>query len=153
VLNRLSGDRLRQKADEIAGMPGVERHADLTLSFEAADPGAMTGAGIDHDEWSLVLINLDIGWWDDPHQHVIHRVRKLTPVHAQLAVKLQHVGRFFRYVLFICFGTLPHNVEKQYSALNGIESVRPSFTREVNRPRRRGYRRPDIHLFTHEPFS
>jgi hypothetical protein len=69
-------------------MAGVKRHADLALGFEAAYPGPMTGAGVDYDERAFSLINLDVGGWDDPDEDIIHGVRKLTPIHAQLAVKL-----------------------------------------------------------------
>ena len=44
------GIGLGQEADEIAGMPGLERDADLAVGLEAADAGAVPGARIDHHE-------------------------------------------------------------------------------------------------------
>ena len=50
VLDGLARHGLWQKADEIAGVAGFERHADLAVGLEAADPGSVPGARIDHDE-------------------------------------------------------------------------------------------------------
>ena len=50
VLDRLAGHRLGQEADEVAGMAGLERDADLAVGLEAADAGAVAGARIDDDE-------------------------------------------------------------------------------------------------------
>jgi hypothetical protein len=47
----------------------------------------MTGAGIDYDERSLSLINLNVGGWRDADKDVIHGLWKLTPIHDQLAVE------------------------------------------------------------------
>ena len=47
---RLARHRLGQEADEIAGMPGLERDADLAVGLEAADARAVPGARVDHDE-------------------------------------------------------------------------------------------------------
>src|SRR5690242_13086821 len=52
-------------------------------------------------------------------------------------------------MLFVCFGTLTHNVEKEYSALSSIEPVGPSFTSEVDWPSRRRRCRRSIQLLTH----
>ena len=59
VLDRLPGHRLRQEADEIAGMAGRHRHADLAVGLEAADPRAVAGARIDDHERPLALVDRD----------------------------------------------------------------------------------------------
>ena len=50
VLDGLARHRLRQEADEIAGMAGLHRDADFAVGLEAADARAMAGARIDDDE-------------------------------------------------------------------------------------------------------
>ena len=50
VLDRLARHRVRQEADEIAGMAGLERDADLAVGLEAADAGAVAGARVDDNE-------------------------------------------------------------------------------------------------------
>jgi len=87
VLNGLARKRVRQKADEVTGMACLKRDADLALGFEAAYPRPMTGAGIDYDERSLSLINLNVVGWRDADKDVIHWSWKLTPIHDQLAVE------------------------------------------------------------------
>ncbi len=58
-LDGLARHRLRQEADEIAGMAGLERDADLAVGLEAADAGAVPGARVDDDEWPARRIELD----------------------------------------------------------------------------------------------
>ena len=60
-LNRLTRLRLRQKADEIAGMTGMKGDPDLALRLEPANTGAMPSAWINHDERPLMLVDLDAG--------------------------------------------------------------------------------------------
>jgi hypothetical protein len=68
VLDGLACNRLGQKADKVAGMAGVKRHADLAFGFEAAYPRPMTCAGIDDNERAFSLINFDARGWDDPDE-------------------------------------------------------------------------------------
>ena len=57
VLDRLAGHRVRQEADEVAGMACRQRDPDLAVRLEAADPWSMPGARIDHDERPLLRID------------------------------------------------------------------------------------------------
>ena len=50
VFDRLTGHRIGQEADEIAGMTGLERDADFAVGLEPADAGAVAGTRIDDDE-------------------------------------------------------------------------------------------------------
>ena len=50
VLDRLSGHRFGQKADEVAGMTRFHRDADLAVRLEAANAGSVPRARIDHHE-------------------------------------------------------------------------------------------------------
>ena len=52
------GHRLGQEADEIAGMAGGERHADLAVLLHAADARPVAGARIDDDEGRLRRVGL-----------------------------------------------------------------------------------------------
>ena len=62
TLDCLSGHRLRQEADEIAGMARLHRDADFAVRLEPADSRTMPGARIDHDERPPVEINFDVLW-------------------------------------------------------------------------------------------
>ncbi len=53
ILDRLAGHRVRQEADEIAGMAGGERDADLAVLLHAADAWPVAGARVDDDERAL----------------------------------------------------------------------------------------------------
>src|SRR5262249_59834301 len=59
ILDGLAGYGIREEADEIAGMPGLERHADFAVGLEAADAGTMPGAGVDDDERSSCRVEFD----------------------------------------------------------------------------------------------
>ena len=59
VFNCLTGNRLRQKADEIAGMPRLEGNADLALRFEATYARTVPCARVDNDEWALGFVDLN----------------------------------------------------------------------------------------------
>ena len=59
VADGLARHGVGQEADEIAGMPRLERHADLAVGLEAADARAMPGARVDDDERPPRRIELD----------------------------------------------------------------------------------------------
>ena len=72
------------EADEIARMPSLERHADLAVRFEAADPRAVPGARVDDDERSAGHVDLGPRRRDDAHQAVIHRPLELAAIDDEL---------------------------------------------------------------------
>ena len=57
VLDRLTGHRVRQKADEVAGMACRERDPDLAVMLHAADTGAMPGARVKNNERPLTRVD------------------------------------------------------------------------------------------------
>ena len=71
--------RFRQKADEIAGMAGFHRHADLAVRLESTDPRPVARAGVDHNERTSLYIDLHTIWWRNAHQPIVHRPLKLLP--------------------------------------------------------------------------
>ena len=73
ILDRLTGHRVGQKADEVARMARGERDPDLAVVLHAADPGAMPGARIEDDERPLARVDRGALGRDNAHQPVIHR--------------------------------------------------------------------------------
>ena len=60
VLDRLPRDRLRQEADEVDGMAGAKRDADLALGLHAADSGSVSRARVDDNDRRLHGIDRDV---------------------------------------------------------------------------------------------
>ena len=75
VLDGLTSDRLGQEADEVAGVAGLKRHADLALGLEATDAGTVPRARIEDDEGPLLIVDLNALRRDDAGQEVVHRTR------------------------------------------------------------------------------
>ena len=50
ILNGLAGNGLGEKADEVAGMPGLQRDADFAIGFEPTDARTMAGPRVDDDK-------------------------------------------------------------------------------------------------------
>ena len=123
VLDGLAGHGLGQKADEIAGMAGPHRHADLAVGLEAADARAVPGARIDDDEGPRGLADLHIGRRHDAHEPVIDRAVELAPVHHKLAFEFENVRRGLGRMLAIGIAPLPHHIEEQHRALRSIGRV------------------------------
>jgi hypothetical protein len=76
ILDRLTGYRLRQKADKIARVAGGERDPDLAVVLHAANAGAVPGARVKNDEWPLARVDCNTLWRDDPNQPIIDRSRQ-----------------------------------------------------------------------------
>src|SRR5258706_11188786 len=89
AFDRLSWHRLRQEADEIAGMARLHRDADFAVRLEPADARTMAGARIDHDERSPVQSDFDVFGRNDAHQRIIYRLIQLAAVDDQLGSILQ----------------------------------------------------------------
>src|SRR5262249_62055907 len=73
VLDCLPGNGIGQEADEIAGMAGLEGHADFAVRFESADSRPMSGARVDDDERPARRIEFDTRRRDDPPQAPVDR--------------------------------------------------------------------------------
>ena len=127
VLNRLTCYGLRQKANEIAGMAGLKRHADLALGLEPADAGPVTSTGIHDDERPLLLIDLDPFRRSDAGQDIVHGTRKLAPIHNQLDAELKNVRSGLGGVLLVLFASLLQDVEEKNPTLPSIHPIRPNI--------------------------
>ena len=68
-------------------MPGAERDADLTVDLGAADAGAVAGAGVDHDERTLVRVGGAVGGRPDAHEGVVCRVLEGPSVHNHIVIE------------------------------------------------------------------
>ena len=95
VLDRLAGHRFGQEADEVAGMAGFHRHADLAVGLEAADSRAVAGARIDHHERTALDINLHATWRSDAHQRIIDRPLQRSAVDDQFDRIVEDMRRGF----------------------------------------------------------
>src|SRR5262252_9906953 len=70
ILDRLTGHRIGQEANEIAGMASGERNSDFTVVFHSANPGPMPGARVKHDERPLARVDRGAFGRDDPDEPV-----------------------------------------------------------------------------------
>jgi hypothetical protein len=141
VLYGLSGDRLGEKADEIARMAGLERDANFALRLEAAYARSVPRSRIHDNEWPLILVDLRVLRRGDPHQHVVDRSGQLAPVQDDFAAELQDVRRNLGSMLFVTLATLLKDIQKENRALPRIEPIRPGFVKRAriwNRRDRRG---------------
>ena len=127
------GHRLGQEADEVAGMAGLEGHADFALRLEAADARAVAGARIDDDEWPLLVIDSDTLRRRDAGENVVHRARQLAPVHDEFGAELQNVRGGLGGVLLVLLAPLLHDVEEKDAALPSIDPIGPRLQRGISK--------------------
>ena len=118
-----SGIGLGQEADEVAGMAGRQRDADLAVLLHAADAGAVAGARVDHDERSLCRVDRGAGRRNDAHQHVVDGPRQGPSVADELEREAEHVGRVLGALFQIGVAALAQHIEEQDRALPGIDPV------------------------------
>ena len=123
VSDRLTGNGLGKKSNEVARMAGFERNADFAVGLESANARTVTGARIDDDERPQLRIDVDAVGRDDPHKSVIYRPLKLTAVHNQFDLVIEHMRRVFGHVLAILISALTQHIPKQHAALGGVDSV------------------------------
>jgi hypothetical protein len=123
AFDRLTRHRLGEETDEIAGVTRLHRDADLAVGLEAADPRAVTGARIDHDERPALLIDLDAFRRDDPHQRIVDRLLQLAAVDDQLRRVTQHMRGRLGHMIPILVAALAHDVEEQHAALPCVDHV------------------------------
>ena len=86
------GTGFGQEAHEVAGMAGLQRHADLAVMLHAADARAVAGAGIDDDERPLGGIDAGSLRRYDADQRVVHRPRQRASIDQSSGVKLSTFG-------------------------------------------------------------
>jgi len=140
VLDGLPRLRVRQEADEVAGMAGAQRDADLAIGLEAADARSVAGARIDDDEGALQRVDRDSLGRHDAHQLVIDRARQCASVHQHLGFEAEHAGLGLHDVLEVLVAAMAHDVEEQHAALEGVAPVVDGRTREGDRVHERQHR-------------
>jgi len=123
VLDGLARHGVGKEADEIAGMSGLERDADLAVRLEAADAGPVPRARIDDHEGTAVRIDLDALRRHDAHEAVVDRPLEGAAVHDTLHLELEHMRRRFGHVLVVLIAALAHDVPEQDAALRGVDHV------------------------------
>ena len=84
VLDGLTGYRVLQEANEIAGMSRLQDLADLALMLHSADARPLPGAWIENHERTLARINRNAGRGLDANEDVIHRVIERSSVQHNL---------------------------------------------------------------------
>ena len=123
ILDGLARHRLGQEADEIAGMAGIHRDADLTVMFHAADARPMPGARIKDDEGAFFRVDHHVCGRDDPGQNVIDRALEIAAVTDQLGVEGQHVRRDAANAIFVIVAALAKHVHEQHRTLHRVLHV------------------------------
>ncbi len=123
VLDGLAGEGIRQKADEVARMTGLERDADLAVGLEPTDARAVARAGIDDHEGPTVLVDLDPLRRHDPDERVVHRALEPPAIDDQLHLVVEDIRRGLGEARPIGIAALTHDVPKQYRPLGGVRHV------------------------------
>ena len=132
ILDRLARHRLRQEADEIAGMTRRQRDADLAVVLHAADARSVPGARVEHDERALARIDRYARRRDDADQRVVDRPRQRAPVEHEFGLEGQNVRRLARIVLDVVVAALAQDIEQQNRALPRIDPVLDGVVRARN---------------------
>jgi len=127
ILDRLARHRLGQKANEVAGMAGGKRDADLAILLHAADPRPVPGARVDDDEGRLRPVHLEADRRQNADQHIVDRSCQRAAVEDDFRLKYQRVRRELLLPRHILIAALPQHVEEQGSALVGIDQVIPGL--------------------------
>ena len=112
ILDRLTGHRLGQKPNKVAGMAGRESDPDFAVVLHAADAGAMPCARIKDDERPFALVDRGAFGRDDPHKPIIHRARQRAAIEHQLDFEAQHMGRLAGIVLRTIVAALAQHIQK-----------------------------------------
>src|SRR5262249_39744941 len=109
---------------EIAGMPVLQRDADLAVHLEAADAGPVARAWIDHYERPLFGIRRRMaGRRLDAHQRVIGRALEAAAGDHHLALEREHRRLARALVLEITVAALAQHVPEEDGALAGVDPV------------------------------
>ncbi len=123
VLNGLTRHRFGQKADEIAGMSGLERDADFAVGLESADARAVTCARINHDERPPLWIYFDPLRRHDPREDIVHWPFELPAVHHEFHLVIEHVRSGLGQLFSIRVTALTHHIPEQDGSLCRVDHV------------------------------
>ena len=123
VLDPLARNRVGIEADEVTGMAGPHGDTDLARLLEAADTGAMTGAGIDNDKRTLGRVDLASVFWQNAQERIVNRTLQVASVQHRLVIKDQNRRLATAMVLERNVAALAHHVPEQNAALTGVNPV------------------------------
>ena len=123
VLDCLACHGIGEEADEIAGMTGLDRDADLAVGLEPANTRAVAGPRIDDDERPLPLIEVEVARWHNTRQDIVHWACELAPVHDELNLEFQDVRGGLCRMCRVALTTLRHHIEEESRALKGIRPI------------------------------
>src|SRR5262249_11956400 len=137
----LAGHGIRKEADEIAGMPCLERHADFAVGLEPANPGAMPGARVDDDERPARGVEFDSPGRNHSHETVVDRPIERPAVEHELHVVGEYVGNRLGEVLAILIAALAHDIPEQHAALRRIDHIFHDWPKYAERCRKCADRR------------
>jgi hypothetical protein len=123
VLDGLARNRFRQETDEVARMAGMKCDADLAIRLETADAGSVPRARIDHDEGTLLRVQLDPLRLPNADKAVIDRPIELSPVHDDIEIERQNMRRGAGGMLPVLVPALAHHIQQQDGALEKVRQV------------------------------
>ena len=123
VFDRLPRHGVRRKADEVAGVSGLQHDADLAVRLEAGDAGAVTGARIDDDEGPQLRVDRDVLWRHDANEPIVDGALQRAAVDDELELIAQHVRDRLRLMLQVAVAALTHHVPEQDAALRQVNQV------------------------------
>ena len=139
VLNGLARHGIRQEADEIAGMPGLECDADFAVGLESADPRPMSGARVDNHERPSGRIEFDSRRRNDPHETVVDRPIKRLSAEDQFHFVVEHMWHGLGQMLPILITALAHRVPEQDATLGGIHQIFHGRSKHAELRRKRAH--------------
>ena len=114
VLDGLARHRVRQEADEVARMAGLQGNADFAVGLEAPDARAVPGARIDDRQTAAASdVDFDAFGRDHAHEHVVDRPLERAAVDHQFDRVIKHVRRGLGEVLAVLIAALSHHVPEQ----------------------------------------
>ena len=121
--DRLTGDRFRQEAHEVAGVPRAKHDADLAIVLHAANAGSVTGPGIEDDERPLLGIDCDASRRNDSDQPIIDRTLESPTVEYQFALETLYMRRLSCVMVKIVVAALAQHIKEQHRTLPPVYPV------------------------------
>ena len=104
-------------------MAGLEGGANLALSLEAADAGAVPGSRINHDKGAFPRIDLKPLRRNDADKSIIDRPFQPGAGHDQLGLKAQDIRCDLSQMLLILVAALAHEVGVEQTTLPEVSGV------------------------------
>lgn len=120
VLDGLARPRIGREADEVAGVAGADRHADLAVGLHAADARPVAGARIDHDDRRLQRIDHGAARRNDADEPVVDGTWQRPSVEDELVGEVQNIWNLLRRLCEIDVSPLVQGVEEEEASLPGV---------------------------------